>query len=121
MYPRSLKLQSHTRQPTYFSGSWSADGRDKERKKIFIDDTTLILLQQYISRNRIGHDERIFKVSDATLKRWPQRFADKAGADKFVPCHSLRHHLIAQLIENEWSHDEIQRVTGHRAIASIAH
>ncbi len=94
---------------------------DKERRKIFIDDTTLVLLQQYISRNRIGHDDPIFKVSDATLKRWPQRFADKAGINKFVSCHSFRHHLITQLIENEWSYDEIQRVTGHRAIASIAH
>ena len=30
---------------------------DNERRKIFLDDTTLVLLQQYISRNRIGQDE----------------------------------------------------------------
>lgn len=93
----------------------------EERRKIFLDDTTLVLLQQYISRNRIGQDEKIIKASDATLKRWPQRFADKAGIDKFVSCHSFRHHLITLLIEDEWSYDEIQRVTGHKSISSIAH
>jgi len=96
-------------------------GQNSERRKIFLDDTTLVLLQQYISRNKIGQDERIIKASDATLKRWPQRFADKAGIDKFVSCHSFRHNLITLLIEEGWSYDEIQRVTGHKSISSIAH
>ncbi len=99
----------------------SKKAQNNERRKIFLDDTTLVLLQQYISRNKIGQDERIIKASDATLKRWPQRFADKAGIAKFVSCHSFRHHLITLLIENEWSYDEIQRVTGHKSISSIAH
>jgi integrase len=95
--------------------------RDKksERRKIFLDETTLILLQQYISRNRIGLDERIFLASDATLKRWPQRFADKAGLGKAVSCHSFRHHLITHLVEEGWSFDQIQRITGHKSIASL--
>lgn len=99
----------------------SKKGQNSERREIFLDDATLVLLQQYISRNRIGQDERLIKASDATLKRWPQRFADKAGIGKFVSCHSFRRNLITLLIVEGWSYDEIQRVTGHKSISSIAH
>jgi integrase len=94
--------------------------RKAERRQIFLDETSLILLRKYISRQGIGREERIFKKSDRTLKRLPERYARKAGVAKHVTCHSFRHYVITALISEGWPYDQIQKITGHKSITTLA-
>ena len=92
--------------------------RREERRKIFIDDTTVVLLQRYI--RGLGKDDRIFTMSLATMKRKPMQYARKAGLNKHVSCHSFRHYFITALIKAGWSYDSIRRLTGHKSITTLA-
>jgi integrase len=95
--------------------------RRKERRKVFLDETSLVLLQQYIQDNHLKREDKIFTASEPTLKRWPARFAKKAGLDKRISCHSFRRYVVTYLISKKWSYDQIQRITGHLDIGSLAH
>jgi integrase len=94
--------------------------RKAERRQIFLDETSLILLRKLVSAENIGRDERIFKRSDRTLKRLPERYARKAGLAKHVTCHSFRHYVITSLISEGWPYDQIQKITGHKSITTLA-
>ena len=93
--------------------------RNKQRRKMFINDTICEQLSTYIEKNHCTSDDLLFKRSMRTYQRMPARYAALAGIDKYFTCHSFRHYFITYLIKCGWSYDAIQKITGHVSIASL--
>ena len=58
------------------------------------------------------------KYSIKSIQKIIQRAAIKAGIDKEVTAHSLRHSFATHLLENEVDIRKIQELLGHASLAS---
>ncbi|MCK9568451.1 site-specific integrase [Candidatus Pacearchaeota archaeon] len=99
--------------------------RDDSEYICFLTDEMLEELRVYIHALGIGPEEELFlhqpkRSAIGTYKRLPQVYADLAGIGKHISAHSFRHHFITTLREQGWAYEDIQKLTGHKSIASMA-
>jgi integrase/recombinase XerD len=90
------------------------------RGMCFIDNKTAEALKDYIESKSIGKDERLFQRSRRTYQRMIMKYATEAGLDIYVSVHSLRHFVITELRQLGWSWENIQKVSGHKSVTSLA-
>jgi integrase/recombinase XerD len=96
-----------------------AKRRKPQRRKMFLDDATLLELRAYIVARSLTSSDLLFARCARSYQRLPARYAAMAGISKYFTCHSFRHYFITSLISFGWSYDAIQRLTGHASITSL--
>jgi integrase len=90
------------------------------RGMCFIDDKTEAVLKSFIESRSIGRDERLFQRSTRTYQRLLMKYVKDAGLDIYVSVHSFRHYVITSLRQLGWSWENIQKVSGHKSVTSLA-
>jgi len=90
------------------------------RGMCFIDDKTAEILKNFIESRSIGRDERLFQRSIRTYQRLLMKYVNQAGLDIYVSVHSFRHYVITSLRQLGWSWENIQKVSGHKSVTSLA-
>jgi integrase len=91
----------------------------------FLNDETLEELRGYIAANRILPEDELYlhqpkRSAVGTFKGLPQIYADIAGLGKHISAHMFRHHFITTLREKGWNYEDIQKLTGHKSVSSLA-
>lgn len=94
--------------------------RPGSRGMCFIDNKTAEALKDYIESRSIAKDERLFRKSRRTYQRMIMKYAKEAGLDIYVSVHSFRHFVITSLRQLGWSWENIQKVSGHKSVTSLA-
>ena len=94
--------------------------RSGSRGMCFIDIKTATALKDYIESRLIDKDERLFRRSRRTYQRLIMKYVKESGLDIYVSVHSLRHFVITSLRQLGWSWENIQKVSGHKSVTSLA-
>jgi len=89
----------------------------KQSRVMFLDGDTCLLLNRYITSNKLGKNNRLWKKGYRALQNVPKRYAKKAGINKPVMAHSFRHYVITQLRTQGWSWEDIAKITGHEVMS----
>lgn len=66
-------------------------------RDILLDSTTLKMIQEYITRNKIKNNEFIFPISRTEIKRKKELYCQLAGV-KIIRIHDFRHSHVSLLI-----------------------
>ena len=95
--------------------------RKKVEKEAILDKELVIVLNQYIKRNRLKLEDYIFrKVGYRQIQNKVKTYAKKAGIKHNVCFHNFRHYFITQLVKKGWSYDKIAKLTGHSSIGTLS-
>ena len=87
---------------------------------VFLDDKTLRILSIYLSTEWEPTTKAIFPMSRRTYQYMPDKYVKLAGLNIHISVHSFRHYVITRLREQGWSGEDIQKITGHKSVSSIA-
>jgi integrase len=94
--------------------------RAGSRGMAFLDEYTANLLRDFIGSKGLSRDERLFKRSVRTYQRLPLKYSKLAGLDIYISVHGFRHYVITSLRQLGWSWENIQKVSGHKSVTSLA-
>jgi integrase len=79
-----------------------------------------VLLKRYIREAGLKADDFVFAARNyRTIQSSIKAFAKRAGIKHNVTFHNFRHYFITELARKGWSHDKIQKLTGHSNIATL--
>ena len=94
--------------------------RKSEKRVIFLDSDTCVLLSQYIQSRGLKKNDKIFNKTQRSYRNAVYRYAKKAGIDKQVMPHSFRHYVITSLRKSGWASEDIIKITGHSSVSSLS-
>ena len=94
--------------------------RKNEKRVIFLDSDTCVLLSQFIQSRDLKKNDKIFSKTERSYRNAVYRYAKKAGIDKQVMPHSFRHYVITSLRKSGWASEDIIKITGHSSVSSLS-
>ncbi|MGB2728677.1 MAG: tyrosine-type recombinase/integrase [Halobacteriota archaeon] len=82
------------------------------RREVLADDATIVLLKRYTEK--MEPEDYVFRsISYRQIQRLPKKYAQRAGVDKNVSCHSLRHFFITHSWRKGIDIARLQYLAGH--------
>lgn len=105
-------------------------GNSKGSRTVFFSERAKEYLKRYLGAKKIKHGERysadvVFvngsakRLSDRSLRRIVDRYADRAGIEREISPYSLRHTFIAHMLLNGMNIHYVKELTGYSAIESL--
>lgn len=97
-----------------------------KRREFVQDESVLIpevakLIKYYIIREKLRPEDYLFrKYSLRTIQDRVKHYAKKAGIKHNVSVHNFRHYLVTELIRKGYPRDKVAKVTGHKAVQTLA-
>lgn len=93
-------------------------GKGNKERETILTEGAYNALQQYIEKNKIEDDERLFKVQARTIEKNLKVYLEKCGmSTKYTP-HKLRHTFATLLYENDVQIEEISKYLGHESTST---
>ena len=100
------------------------NGKGKVDRKVILDDSILILLREYYSiytpNIYLFNGSKGEEYSVRSVQNIIKNAAKKAGINKNISSHSLRHSCFTQLVKNGVDIRYIQKLAGHKNISTTA-
>jgi site-specific recombinase XerD len=97
------------------------DGKGKKDRTVYLTETTIHALQEYLAVRGEGSGDHVFLYRNAPLKRDLIHSQLKAAGERIgvkVYCHRLRHTCATQLLNAGCRVTSIQRFLGHKELSS---
>ena len=97
-----------------------------KRREYLQDESVLLpeiatMIKHYILKNKLKQDDYVFrKHTVKTIQNRLKTFAKQAGIKHLVTPHNFRHYLVTELIRKGYSRDKVAKVTGHKAVQTLA-
>ncbi|MGB7532597.1 MAG: tyrosine-type recombinase/integrase [Halobacteriota archaeon] len=91
---------------------YSLKQRKYVRREVLVDDGTTVLLKKYTEK--MNPEDYVFRsISYRQIQRLPRKYAQFAGVEKNVSCHSLRHFFITNSWRKGIDIARLQHLAGH--------
>ena len=91
---------------------YSLKQRKYVRREVLVDDGTTVLLKKYTEKMK--PEDYVFRsISYRQIQRLPRKYAQLAGVEKNVSCHSLRHFFITHSWRKGIDIARLQHLAGH--------
>nr|QNO51742.1 tyrosine recombinase XerA [Methanosarcinales archaeon ANME-1 ERB6] len=91
---------------------YSLRQRKYARREVLVDDSTIVLLKRYTEKMK--PEDYVFRsISYRQIQRLPKKYAQLAGVEKNVTCHSLRHFFITHSWRKGIDIARLQYLAGH--------
>ncbi len=91
---------------------YSLKQRKYVRREVLVDDATIMLLRRHTEKMKT--EDHVFRnISYRQIQRLPKKYAQLAGVDKNVSCHSLRHFFITHSWRKGMDIARLQYLAGH--------
>ncbi|MCK4397537.1 MAG: tyrosine-type recombinase/integrase [Methanophagales archaeon] len=91
---------------------YSLKQRKYVRREVLVDDGTTVLLRRYTEKMK--PEDYVFRsISYRQIQRLPRKYAQLAGVEKNVSCHSLRHFFITHSWRKGIDIARLQHLAGH--------
>ena len=91
---------------------YSLKQRKYVRREVLVDDGTTVLLKKYTEKMK--PEDYVFRsISYRQIQRLPRKYAQLAGVEKNVSCHSLRHFFITNSWRKGIDIARLQHLAGH--------
>lgn len=88
------------------------EGKGRKLRWVIVNEELLNKIKNYIDKNEIEIDERIFQVGVRTVDRVVKKWDNRLSA------HDLRRTFITNLIKNGASINVVQQLAGHKNMAT---
>ena len=97
-------------------------GKGSKDRIIYIDPKTEIMIKTYIEQNRpkthIFENKENKPLTPRTIQRIVEKYRNKAGIDKEVTPHILRHSFATHLLQNKADIVVIKELLGHSSLTT---
>lgn len=91
---------------------YSLKQRKYVRREVLVDNGTTVLLRKYTEKMK--PEDYVFRsISYRQIQRLPRKYAQLAGVEKNVSCHSLRHFFITHSWRKGIDIARLQHLAGH--------
>jgi integrase/recombinase XerD len=91
---------------------YSLKQRKYVRREVLVDAGTIVLLKKYTEKMK--PEDYVFRsISYRQIQRLPRKYAQLAGVEKNVSCHSLRHFFITHSWRKGIDIARLQHLAGH--------
>lgn len=101
---------------------WVRDGKGGKDRMFIIPQTIKKKIEQWITTNNLDTDDWLFSgykenhYSDSSIRAIVEEARKRAGIQKQITPHSLRHSFATHLLENGYSLIEVSKLLGHSRI-----
>lgn len=100
---------------------WVRRGKGNKDRLFIVAKRLNERLQEFIEENKLNYESYLFKgnkrnhISKETINMIIKNSGKKAGINKRIHCHTLRHSFATHLIEDGYSVSDVQSLLGHKS------
>ncbi len=95
-------------------------GKGDRDREVILEEKARAALDRYLADRALAHEgsARLFPVSPVTVERMVRSAARRAGIERHVTPHTLRHTLATTLLSHGCDIRYIQKLLGHASVAT---